>query len=140
MKSKLKNICIVIERNTRIDKIIYDDFIEIKSSADINFLENQMVNWSYFNSNSDFEETFFKVYVQRYFNHSINKAKLKNLKSDDVSALLVIRVNDECADDFKSFVEVSFYENFDDMNIELMKVQYMTFLRMMNKSIERSTC
>jgi hypothetical protein len=137
MKSKTKNICIVIERNTQIEKIINDNFIDLEANADKNFLENQIINLSYFDESNEKEEDFFRVYVQRYLNHIDNIKRSKKYKSDDVSALLVIRVNDEDKSDIRSFIELSFHENYDEMCAEVTKVQYMTLMRCMNKIRER---
>jgi hypothetical protein len=137
MKSKLKNVCVVIERNTQIEKIVYENFYMLERKADINFLESQIVNWIYFDENDDNERVWFMTYVLRYLSHSENVKRLKKFKSDDVSALLVVRVNDEDKNDIRSFVELSYHESFDDMNAEIVKVQYMTFMRNMNKMRER---
>ena len=137
MKSKLKNVCVVIERNTQIEKIVHKDFFMLEGKADKNFLESQIVNWTYFDENNEREKIFFMTYVLCYLSHSDNIERLKKFKSDDVSALLVVRVNDEDKNDVRSFIELSYYESFDDMNAELMKVQYMTFMRWMNKMRER---
>ena len=137
MKSKLKNVCVVIERNTQIVKIVYENFYILEGKADINFLESQIVNWTYFDENDDNERVWFMTYVLRYLSHSENVKSLKKFKSDDVSALLVVRVNDEDKNDIRSFVELSYHESFDDMNAEIVKVQYMTFMRNMNKMRER---
>ena len=137
MKSKLKNVCVVIERNTQIEKIVYEKFYMLEGKADKNFLESQIVNWTYFDESDDDERIFFMTYVLRYLSHSDNVKRLKKFKSDDVSALLVVRVNDEDKSDVRSFIELSYYESIDDMNAELMKVQYMTFMRCMNKMRER---
>ena len=137
MKSKTKNICIVIECNTQIEKIINDNFIDLEANADKNFLENQIINLSYFDESNEKEEVFFRVYVQRYLNHIDNIKRSKKYKSDDVSALLVIRINDEDKSDIRSFIELSFHENYDKMCAEVTKVQYMTLMRCMNKIRER---
>jgi hypothetical protein len=138
MKSKLKNICVVIERNIQIEKIVYENFYMLEGKADKNILENQIVGWSYFDKSNDKERTFFMTYVLRYLSHSENAKCLKKFKSDDVSALLVVRVNDENKNDVRSIVELSFHENFDNMSAELMKVQYMTLMRCVNNMHERS--
>jgi hypothetical protein len=137
MKSKLKNVCVVIERNTQIEKIVYENFYMLEGTADKNFLESQIVNWIYFDESDDDERTFFMTYVLRYLSHSENVIRLKKFKSDDVSALLVVRVNDEDNNDIRSFVELSYHESFDDMNAEIVKVQYMTFMRNLDKMRER---
>ena len=137
MKSKLKNVCVVVERNTQIEKIVHENFYMLKRKSDKNFLESQIVNWTYFDESDDKERIFFMTYVLLYLSHSDNIERLKKFKSDDVSALLVVRVNDEDKNDVRSFIELSYYESFDDMNAELMKVQYMTFMRCMNKMRER---
>jgi hypothetical protein len=137
MKSKLKNVCVVIERNTQIEKIVYENFYMLEGKADKNFLESQIVNWIYFDESDDDERIFFMTYVLRYLSHSDNVIRLKKFKSDDVSALLVVRVNDEDKSDIRSFVELSYHESFDDMNAEIVKVQYMTFMRNLNKMRER---
>ena len=138
MKSKLKNVCVVVERNTQIEKIVYENFYMLEGKADKNFLESQIVNWTYFDESDDDERIFFMTYVLRYLSHSDNVKRLKKFKSDDVSALLVVRVNDEDKNDIRSFVELSYHEGFYDMNAEIVKVQYMTFMRNMNKMRERS--
>ena len=137
MKQNLKNVCVVVERNTQIEKIVYENFYMLEGKADKNFLESQIVNWTYFDESDEDERIFFMTYVLRYLSHSDNVKRLKKFKSDDVSALLVVRVNDEDKSDIRSFVELSYHESFDDMNAEIVKVQYMTFMRNMNKMRER---
>jgi hypothetical protein len=137
MKSKLKNVCVVVERNTQIEKIVYENFYMLEGKADINFLESQIVNWTYFDESDDNERVWFMTYVLRYLSHSENIKRLKKFKSDDVNALLVVRVNDEDKNDIRSFVELSYHESFDDMSAEIVKVQYMTFMRNINKMRER---
>jgi len=136
LKEKLKNVCVVVERNTQIEKIVYENFYMLEGKADANFLESQIVNWTYFDENDDNERLFFMTYVLRYLSHADNVKRLNKFKSDDVSALLVVRVNDEDKNNIRSFVESSYHESFDDMRAELMKVQYMTFMRSMNKMRE----
>ena len=138
LKSKLKNVCVIVERNTQIEKIVYENFYLLKGKDNINFLENQIVNWTYYDENDKDEKIFFMTYVLRYLSHSENIKCLRKFKSDDVSALLVVRVNDEDKNDFRSLIELSFYENFDEMSAEIMKVQYMTLMRCINKMRERS--
>lgn len=137
MKSKLKNVCVVIERNTQIEKIVHENFYMLEGKADKNFLESQIINWTYFDENNKEERVFFMTYVLRYLSHSENIKCLKKFKSDDLSALLVVRVNDEDKNDVRSFVELSYHDSFDDMNAEVMNVQYMTLMRMMMKSRKR---
>ena len=131
-------MCVIVERNTQIEKIVYENFYLLEGKADISFLENQIINWTYFDENDNDEKIFFMTYVLRYLSHSENIKRLRKFNSDDVSALLVVRVNDEDKNDFRSFIELSFYENFDDMSAEVMKVQYMTLMRCINKMRERS--
>lgn len=133
MQSKLKNVCVIIEKNTQIDKVIYNDFHQFKSSSTTDFLENQIINCSCFDENNVDEEVFFKVYVHRYLSHVDIVRKYKNIKSDDLSALIVVRINDENKNDLKSFFELSFHNSIDDLNSEVIKVQYMTFIRMINE-------
>jgi hypothetical protein len=138
MKSKLKNVCVVIERNIQIEKIVYENFYMLEGKADKNFLESQIVNWIYFDESDDKERIFFMTYVLRYLSHSDNVKRLNKFKSNDVSALLVVRVNDEDKNDVRSLVELSFHENFEEMSAEVMKIQYMTLMRSINKMREHS--
>jgi hypothetical protein len=137
MKTKLKNVCVVIERNTQIEKIVHENFYLLEGKADINFLESQIVNWSYFDENDKNESVFFMTYVLRYLSHLENVKRLKKFKSDDVSALLVVRVNDEDKNDLRSFIELSLYDSFEEMSAEVIEVQYMTFMRYLSKLRKR---
>lgn len=138
MKTKLKNVCVVIERNTQIEKVVYENFYLLEGKADMSFLESQIVNWTYFDENDNDEKVFFMTYVLRYLSHSENIKRLKKFKSDDLSALLVVRINDEDKNDMRSIVELSFHESFEEMSGEVVKVQHMTFMRFINKLRERS--
>ena len=138
MKSKLKSVCVIIERNTQIEKIVHENFYMLEGKANKNYLENQIVGWSRFDEENEIERKFFMTYVLRYLSNTDNVKRVNKFKSDDVIALLVVRVNDENKNDVRSIVELSFHENFDDMSAEVMKVQYMTLMRFINKMHERS--
>ena len=127
MKSKLNRICVVVERNNVIEKIVHDYFRDLKEKVkvDNDYLERQIVSWSYFDVGNENEEIFFKVYIQRYMSHSENINQLKDFQSNDVSALIVVRVDDEDKRNFKSHIELSFYEDFNDFNSAIFEVTYL---------------
>lgn len=141
MESKLKSICIVVERNGQIEKIDCDIFRNIKASesAKVNksYLEKQIFGWSYYDINDRFEEVFFKVYVQRYLNIAEIKNRISEYKSNELSALLVIRVNEEDGSDIKSNIDLSFHETEDLLNIELAMVKYMSFINLVERNSKR---
>ena len=76
------------------------------------------------------EEIFFKVYIQRYMSHSENINQLKDFQSNDVSALIVVRVDDEDKRNFKSHIELSFYKDFNDFNSAILEVTYLPLFTM----------
>jgi len=131
MKSKLKNTCVVVERNRKFEKVIYDDFYNFKVKAKKEFLESEIISWSLYDADDQDQEVIFKVYVQRYLAHSEFTARLKPFESDDVSALLIIRINDEDSNDIRCFIDLTFHESFNDMTLELMKAQRISVIRMM---------
>ena len=131
MKSKLKNTCVVVERNRKFEKVIYDDFYNFKVKAKKEFLESEIISWSLYDADDQDQEVIFKVYVQRYLAHSEFTAQLKPFESDDVSALLIIRINDEDSNDIRGFIDLTFHESFNDMTLELMKAQRISVIRMM---------
>jgi hypothetical protein len=133
MKSKLKNICIVIERNTKIERIVLDNFIGFEHTASIDHLESQIVNWSYFDANDKDEEIFFKVYVQRYLSHPTISERFENLHSNEISALLVVRINDENNKKIISMLDLSFHESLSELNAAMAKVEFMSIIRYFNK-------
>ena len=127
MKSKLNRICVVVERNNVIEKIVHDYFRDLKGKVkvDSDYLERQIVSWSYFDVGNENEEIFFKVYIQRYMSQSENINQLKDFQSNDVSALIVVRVDDEDKRNFKSHIKLSFYEDFNDFNSAIFEVTYL---------------
>ena len=132
MKSKLNRICVVVERNNVIEKIVHDYFRDLKEKVkvDKDYLERQIVSWSYFDVENENEEIFFKVYIQRYMSHSENINQLKDFQSNDVSALIVVRVDDEDKRNFKSHIELSFYEDFNDFNTAIFEMTYIPLFTM----------
>jgi len=77
MKSKLKNVCVVIERNIQIEKIVYENFYMLECKADKNYLENQIVGWSRFDEENEKERIFFMTYVLRYLSNEDNVKSVK---------------------------------------------------------------
>ncbi len=122
MNPKLTNICTIIKRNKEIENVVYDNYLGFKVNADKKFLEGQIISWSNFDVSNEDEEIFFKVYVQRYLSHSENLEKMKEFKGADVSALLIIDINNRGENDIKNTVGLSFHGSYDAMNIELLNI------------------
>ena len=139
MKSKLNRICVVVERNNVIEKIVHDYFRDLKGKVkvDNDYLERQIVSWSYFDVGNENEEIFFKVYVQRYLSHPEISKRFKFLNSDEISALLVIRINDENKKKVLSMLDLSFHDSINNLNNEIAKVEYMSIIRYKNKMREQ---
>ena len=49
-------------QDLQIEEVIYENFYLLDGKADLNFLESQIINWTYFDKNDDDERVFFMTY------------------------------------------------------------------------------
>jgi len=115
MNNPFKHFAVLIKIKNRDIKIIFDHVVDISADAVRNSdevkLEEFLCGFAFY-ENEEHEE-YFRMICQSFFNHNSVISQVQHLKSDDLSALLTLRITEHKRKKTRSIhTDITCFESF----------------------------